>query len=736
LKSRRSAGRPGSVLAVLVLPVAIIASLLVLRFAPRAAAAMQVRRPVAWYVSSGEAAHGIKAAAAPGKDTNSGQSPKMPFATIQKAASVARPGDTIHIRGGVYRETVIPSASGEPGRPITFRPYGSETVSLRGTTGIAPGAWQPVPETPGLFSAPWPGEYNSANNQADQVFLDGAMAQLARWPEETNRDVSRPYRARMDRVLSSDKTEKVTPGPQYPIYRVTFYDAEFDQPDGRWVGAKFWVNTGNAHDEHDGNGQTGVVIATNAARREITVEVDAGGRVGDGSEKDRPGNFQFGRNSEYYFFDPPTRDGLLHAGSWWRDRASNRLYLRLKPNDSPARHDIEVKQRDWAFDLHDRSYITVQNVQLFGTSITTDRQAGDGRGNGNGRRDSVGPSHHIVLDGIQARYVTHFTDQSGNLQTQWDTSSGIILSGSDCILRNSDIAYSAGCGVVCIGERNKVLNNIIRDCNYHATDGGALGLGVRPFVVSRDTEVAYNTIYNTGIDGIEFGALKNSSLSRPGIARIHHNVVHDTVLQSADSGGMHTFASDGQWVRIDHNVVYNTGGPSNEGYLYFGIYLDYAPDDGKTPARYILDHNVVYNTPSPLNLNHANGDLIYNNTLISATKIARSSISSNGPGPAGYAGVELKNNLGNTVYRGDMDEQSARTGKVKLLYEKNVITAKDDWFVDAVNPDMRKRDYRLTDAAAKQLGAGVPVRPYQDGDTPYIGAYPYGKPKWKAGATQ
>jgi hypothetical protein len=211
------------------------------------------------------------------------------------------------------------------------------------------------------------------------------------------------------------------------------------------------------------------------------------------------------------------------------------------------------------------------------------------------------------------------------------------------------------------------------------------------------------------------------------------------VLQSADSGALHTFGSDGEWVRIDHNVVYNTGGPSNEGYLYFGIYLDYAPDDGTKPARYIVDHNVVYNTPSPLNLNHAHTDLIYNNTIVSATKVARSSISSNGGGKAGYEGVELKNNLGNTVYRGDLDEESVKSGKVKAVYQNNIITARDDWFVDAINPDMARRDYRLRPdgpGAVLVKGKGADISPYNEKSPPDIGAYPVGQPRWVAGATR
>jgi hypothetical protein len=307
--------------------------------------------------------------------------------------------------------------------------------------------------------------------------------------------------------------------------------------------------------------------------------------------------------------------GLTREG-WWRDRDAKRLYVRLPNGVAPQGSAIEAKQRDWAFDLSEKSHITVQNFDLFACSITTDREAGNGRENGGNRTGSVAPAHHITLDGLRVRYVSHFTDQSGNLQTQWDQSSGIILSGSDNILRNSLIEWSAGCGVVCIGQRNKVLNNIVHDTNYLATDGGGIGLGVRGSTVSLDHEIGYNTVYNTGIDGIEFGALKNSTSNVNDIrARIHHNLVHDTVLQSADSGALHTFSSDGQWTRIDHNIIYNTGGPT-PGYLFFGIYLDYAPDDGKVPARYVVDHNVVYNTSSPINLNHAHTDLIFNNTLI------------------------------------------------------------------------------------------------------------------------
>ncbi len=51
----------------------------------------------------------------------------QPFRTIQEAANVAAPGDTVFIMAGVYHETVTPANSGSAARrspmsPTTARP--------------------------------------------------------------------------------------------------------------------------------------------------------------------------------------------------------------------------------------------------------------------------------------------------------------------------------------------------------------------------------------------------------------------------------------------------------------------------------------------------------------------------------------------------------------------------------------------------------------------------------------
>lgn len=77
---------------------------------------------------------------APSGDDAARGTKAAPFATIQRAQSAARPGDTVHIRGGTYamKESQIAKQrsvwafvthldkSGEPGKPITYAAYEDE----------------------------------------------------------------------------------------------------------------------------------------------------------------------------------------------------------------------------------------------------------------------------------------------------------------------------------------------------------------------------------------------------------------------------------------------------------------------------------------------------------------------------------------------------------------------------------------------------------------------------------
>jgi hypothetical protein len=68
-------------------------------------------------------------------DANPGTA-ELPWLTFGRAAVAARGGDTVFVHEGVYRDEVSLNASGEPGRPITFK--GEEGLTtLTGTDPIA-----------------------------------------------------------------------------------------------------------------------------------------------------------------------------------------------------------------------------------------------------------------------------------------------------------------------------------------------------------------------------------------------------------------------------------------------------------------------------------------------------------------------------------------------------------------------------------------------------------------------
>lgn len=76
-------------------------------------------------------------------DTNPGTAAR-PLSTINAAAQLAQPGDTVEIAPGVYRERVMPARGGEAGQPITYRAFKAGTVIIKGSDEWHP-SWSPLP---------------------------------------------------------------------------------------------------------------------------------------------------------------------------------------------------------------------------------------------------------------------------------------------------------------------------------------------------------------------------------------------------------------------------------------------------------------------------------------------------------------------------------------------------------------------------------------------------------------
>ena len=87
-----------------------------------------------------------------GSDSSAG-SPDRPFRTINRAAELARAGDTVVVHEGVYREWVRPRRGGlSDRRRITYQAAEGEHVVVKGSERVT--GWEPVDGTVWTVSVP------------------------------------------------------------------------------------------------------------------------------------------------------------------------------------------------------------------------------------------------------------------------------------------------------------------------------------------------------------------------------------------------------------------------------------------------------------------------------------------------------------------------------------------------------------------------------------------------------
>lgn len=451
-----------------------------------------------------------------------------PLKTIQAAANRAQAGDTVEIEGGTYRETVSPAHSG-----VTFTNYDGQTVIIAGTDTL--GGWSSSGDGGAIYQTSMPWDLGDGNNQ---VFVDGQMINEARWPN-TSLDLLHPTEAKI--ASYSDGTIE---------------DPSITQPGGYWTGASITITPGDAWVAY-----TGTVSDSGAGWLKVSLPAPSIPPL----ETPIAGNSYF-LSGKFQTLDAP--------GEWYRD-ASGTLYLWDPAGDNPTSHDIEVKRREYGFDLSGVSDTTIQGIDLFACTIHTDAA-----------------STNTTLDSLTAAYITQFTNPGGS---GWHPPepSGIELNGANSTFKNSTIAFSAGDGVYVGGADTRVTNNIIHDIDYSASDGA----GVR--VNAANVTVDHNTIYNAGRDGINLQAAP---------ATVLNNVIHDFVLLTYDGGAVYTTQMDGQGSEIAYNTMFDAHKDNNLGLDATGIVLD---DDS---SNFVIHDNITANVDSGLKANNSSfNEQIYNN---------------------------------------------------------------------------------------------------------------------------
>jgi hypothetical protein len=480
----------------------------------------------------------------------------QPFKTIQAAANIAQTGDTVDIEGGTYRETVHPAHSG-----VTFTNYKGQTVTLTGTDQVT--GWSNNGGAVYKASMPW-----DLGEGSNQVFVDGQMVNEARWPNSSP-DLLHPTEASVGGYSNG-----------------VLYDQSITQGNGFWAGATITITPGDSWVAY-----TGVVNNSGPGWLQISLPGTGISQV----ETPAAGNSYF-LSGKFQALDAP--------GEWYRD-ASGTLYLWDPASDNPAGHDIEVKHRQYGFDLSGVANTTIQGINLFACTVHTDWA-----------------STGTTIDGITAAYVTEFNNLWGS---GWAPAGpyGIELNGAGSTLENSTIAFSAGDGVYVNAPNIHVTNNVIHDVDYSGTDAA----GIRIF--GANAMIDHNTIYNAGRDGINLEAAP---------AQVLNNVVHDFLLLTYDGAGIYTQRLNGQGSQIAYNTIFNAHKNNYGGLDACGIMLD------NDASSFSIHDNVTANIDAGLKANNTSyNEQIYNNQF----GASQYGIESNGWTGFAYSwwGTQLYNNV-------------------------------------------------------------------------------------------
>jgi uncharacterized protein YjdB len=655
---------------------------------------------------------------------NTGRSADSPFRTIQKAANAARSGDVVNVMAGTYREQVDVKTG------VTFQPNGSDVVTLNGTEMLT--GWTLESGSTYKTSAmKW--DVNPLYG-TNQLFQDKTMIELLRWPKQTSADIIMPTTGRAESVVKT--------GDNY----VTLTDPKFNEGDGRWNGAKIWINL--SRNGHDGQGWTGDVVSTSG--NTITIDFRSEPRFGD-----RP--WGFGPGQEYFLYDPTPKgvaiasiDKMLGEGEWWKDTTTNIVYVKTRDGQAPSTTGagsrvIEAKKRHFGFwsSTEDKNSYTIRGFKFFACSFTTVPDAkvfiATEEGKVPGKKKIAQNVTNVLLENLDFTYPSHQTEMRGNWQLEFAGYSGVVLNGINNTIQNCKIRFTATSALSIQGENIKVLNNEIESTNYFSANSGTINCGWWV----RDAVIGHNKIGNTSHMVINLHGSKNSNVNNRYQMRVHHNRIWDFMRRNDDGGAIDHSFLDGQWIRIDHNTIFQSGIDEETDVTRFqksAIYMDYG-QLGPVPnllGNVTIDHNVMYNVQNAILLSEIRNVNIFNNVMLIDEYRGKKTTIEGHTGetwPGGVtsfgAGVKIINNIMSHPPNRDPYDPFSQFRLVE--YHNNILNASKgsailaSLFEDPNNSNLHARNYQLK-ANSPAIDKGVKMGIYNDDsiEEPDLGAYERG----------
>lgn len=522
-----------------------------------------------------------------GSDKEGDGSSLRPWQTVQHCADLAQPGDTCLIHAGIYRETVRPARSGTAGLPIRFEAYGNDRVTLSGADVVT--GWTPTGGDIFQAGVDW-----TLGRGKDQVFINGSAAVEARFPNEPDAAWAYPldglsplWPVRGAFASNAEQTQ------DEDRFRFTS-DRLLNQPKDTWKGAIYvgWHYQG-------WSAETGIIASS------------------------QPGAFMLDPSSLtkrwfctyltcYASWYPDnghgyitgTKNALDVPNEWFLDPESQILSLMLPAGVDPARQVIEVKRRQLAFDLRQRSYIEIRGLNVFASSITTAQGS------------------HISIDRCRMEYISHFTQIADGREGWVDTTDGILdstvvsqglvgiyLGGEENSLTHSILRYSAGAGVILQGSRHVIYNNLVEEVSYAGTYLSSIFITYDPAVdpdpsaIRGGHIISFNTLNKAGRSLIHVNGMGSapdlSAATHYSALTITHNLIENGMLLSNDGGLIYGYGvalgTNENPTEIAYNVIHDSFNAANGALVYW--------DNGTWMVH--NHHNLLWGAPNTSQVDHA-----------------------------------------------------------------------------------------------------------------------------------
>ena len=606
-----------------------------------------------------------------GASDNNPGSAAQPYATIQKAASVAVAGDVVKIRSGVYRETIVVANSG-----VTFQPDQSATVVISGLNVLDNSGW--TVHNGNIYKKSVTLPVNGFNTStarvpennlnltifANQIFKDGEMMHEARWPNiSTFAD-----------LLDRSKYRQLHFNQGFNVNNLT--DQGLPIPAPGLVGATLVANGWFMQEPRTVTGHSGNTL--NFAN------IWDNGNTGRWSR------------ARYYLTG---KLALLDAQKEWHYE-NGTIYF-WQPGGGPPSGLIEYKARNWGFDVRGKSNITIAGLTFIGCDPLI--------GNAG--------SSNTVIDNIRATYMNHHVRhdvwewQGVGMSKQF----GIKLIGANSVIKNSELSFSGSSGVW-LGPNCRAENNLMHDMRY-------VGYWANPISLwDRDggQVVTRNTIYRTGRSAFDFGYNWNGQHLN---VEVSYNDFSQWGLISQDVGATYAWGQCNlTGLKYHHNWLHDGGAPDGpEVGLNVAIYFDQSTGPGD------IHHNVTWNCGAADMYHETNNETrhsgaemnIYNNTFANV----------GGPYPRSYITYRATplDVQRNNIYRSQMIFAAGSAGNVGYAIPHTV----NPQFTGTGQGGLA---FQLK-AGSPAINAGVIIPGFTDGSVgaPDIGAYEFGGEAWVPG---